>query len=280
MSGVHDFIGDDPPEPDESGRKKKAKRTLDWLPDYGASHPALRLWITTALGFPEGWLVEDFIRFGRQRNDPCALVVTAPGGGLREFRFSEQRLLSTPASLRSTVLSETDGIARMRALNVSEREEVWAALCTLARVTVKQTAIDETHDWIDRFLRVTSPTDEHTLEPVGRFEALKMMRSRPEFGRAAALRIDELDGEHRPVLLVDRITHRQYIRAGDFATYLRHVIGVGPLSQSTLDGRVAEIDIEAITFEARRGTEHPRVTAYRLPVDGTEAAEEENTPDA
>ena len=60
----------------------------------------------------------------------------------------------------------------------------------------------------------------------------------------------------RPALVVDNAGPR-WIRSAELATYVRHVVGVGPISQSTLDARVAEVGVERERFEVRRGRHHP-----------------------
>lgn len=263
--GLDEFTDDDAPDP-----KPKGKRQLPWLPDYGAPLGEMRDWLTVALGFPPGFFVEDFIRHGRGRTDPCVLVMSTPGGGSIEYEIDEQRMLSS-ASIRSTITSITDGLARMRSLTKAEYEDVWTALVTLATITVRQTQTDETRDWLDRFLRATTELTGYTLEGADQqFEALQAIRERPTFTRNAAANVAALGDYERPVQFVDAQTSRRYTRASDAATFVRHAINAGPVSQGTLNGRMAGIGIEVLTLEVRRADTHPRLVLYRLPQEPPE----------
>jgi hypothetical protein len=67
----------------------------------------------------------------------------------------------------------------------------------------------------------------------------------------------------RPVRFVDKHTDEQFIRAGETATFLWHVVGVRELTRPGLRARLAEIDIEAQRFEAHQAP-HPKLTMFRL----------------
>src|SRR4051812_37657875 len=98
----------------------KSKRRLGELPDHGTGLREVREWLTTAIGPRPGYRVEEFIRAGRQRRDPCTLVLSTPDGGRVRFRFPEQRELSVAGSLRAAVHAYSDGLCHVPALSKAE----------------------------------------------------------------------------------------------------------------------------------------------------------------
>jgi hypothetical protein len=247
------------------------KRVLPSLPGHGATLGELREWLTKALAPPPGYLVVEFERAGRLRGDPCKLTLDAPGGGRVSFRWHEQRELWSAGSIRASVYSQCDGLLRVPALTKPELEDIWAALCMLAQVLVDQDDRDETREWLAGFMAAAEPENGITLTPAGRDDALAALRARKQFTRRAALEMSDptIDPRipARPVVVVDSADKSRWVRAGELATYVRHVIGVTPLAQSTLDARIAEIDGQRERIEIRRGGWHPKVVLYRLPRD-------------
>lgn len=244
-------------------------RKLPPLPGHGTTLGDLRQWLTTALGPPPGYILQDFTRAGRQKTDPCELVLEAPGGGRVAYRFNEQRELSTPSSLRAAIAAVTDSLCRVPALTRSEQEDIWIGLCALAEVLVQQDDRDEMRDWLEGFLRTAAHINGLTFEPEGQFDALLALQRRRLFTRAAALALSDPniapEQKTRPVVVHDGKTSRLWVRAGELATYLRHVVGTGPMPQSALDGRMAEVGADRMYFEKRIEEKHPHAVLYQLP---------------
>lgn len=245
----------------------KSKRLLKPL------HPELGIvgaleWLTDSFQLPVGYSVAHVVRHGRQRIDPLTIHITS-GNGQPDWtvRFAEQRDTMRPGSLRNTLSSETDGKIRMPYVSEVEASDVFAALCLAASTASAQDARDETQDWADQVVDNAEPVHGYTLQKDGRYDALMMLVARGVFDvrRAKALLAGTLSPEQRQVLLVDKVTGWRYLRASEVATYIRLLIGPAPMAQPTLDARLAEIGIDRVRYEERRGRRHPAVVFYVLP---------------
>jgi hypothetical protein len=247
------------------------KRVLPPLPGHGATLGELRDWLTEALAPAPGYRVIEFERAGRHRADPCKLTLDAPGGGRVSFRWNEQRELWSAGSIRATFYAQCDGQLRVPALSKGELEDIWAALCSLAQVLVDQDERDETCEWVAGFIAAAETENGITFTPAGRADAVAALCCRKQFTRRAALELSDptIDPRipARPVVVIDTVDSSRWVRAGELATYVRHVIGATPLAQGTLDARIGEIGGRREFIEIRRGGWHPKVVLYRFPED-------------
>lgn len=259
-------------ELEATGKRKnpEAKRksgTLPYLPDRGANLSDLRAWLTRAFAPPEGYTFDSFERHGRRLSDPAYIVLKSPAGGDVKFRFPEQRALAKPGNMRPSVLSITDGLCRMSQLTAPEREDVWAALCSIGHVVAQQDEVEEFREQLDTFLKVSEIEGRYTLEPSGRYDTLMALQAAGAFERRhARLMAEDVDERHwarRPIRLVDSVTGVVRVRVGELGTYLRHVLGL-QLGHGVLDGRMSELGAARERFEARNGTAHPHLSLYRL----------------
>lgn len=252
------------------------EKERNWLPEYGADLPTWREWLTKMMGPAEGFLIEGFIRHGRQRTDACELVVLAPGGRRLRFEVAEQRFLSTSGSLRATVAGVTDGLVRPGQLSKPELEDVWVALVTLATVTANQDLKSEACDWLEQLEDAAERIQGHTLTQPGRVDALsRLVRYHTRFERLAALAYADPDvaprDKPRPALLVDSVeVGVRWARVGEVACFLRHVIGTGSMSQTTIDGRLSPLGIGRRYFAERAVGGNVKADLYRLPADDEE----------
>jgi len=246
-----------------------ATRELDWLPDHGEPPETWRYWLTKALKPASGWRIEKFLRHGRQRTDSCELVVVGPRGERRVFEIPEQKLLSTSASLRSTVVGVTDGLVRPDRMTQAELEDIWIALVQLATVTANQSKKDETREWLEQTVEHgdTDRLTDLTITASGRVRALEVLLARSKFDYLAARKFtDPMEINPRgPALLVDARTGERWMRVGEVATFWRHVIGVGEMSQPTIDGRLGAIGVRRHEYPFRfLGGGTRRVRLYRI----------------
>jgi hypothetical protein len=118
---------------------------------------------------------------------------------------------------------------------------------------------------MQQLLDVASPVRGKTLVPDGRYEALMALKALGEFTRPDALTLlrGSEDWQRRPARFIDEQTAEQWVRAGETATFLRWVLGVEPLSHSTLRARLSEIGVEARRFEDWRAP-HPKMVLCQL----------------
>jgi hypothetical protein len=256
-----DFTEDDL---DRVQAKPRPRGKLPYLPDERDSADALLAWLTLAMRPPEGWRVQSFERLGPDRDHP-ALLIVANGRESRTFRFKRQRDLR--ADPRSELAAVASGWLAMPHLTGGEVEDVWMALCTVGQVLTEQDEPDQTREWIEAMLPVCLPLTGHTLVPDGRHAGLMALKALGEFTKTDALSMvrpgpDE-GYQRRPTKFVDKHTGAQYLRVGETAAYLRYVVGVEPLSHSTLRARLHEIGVVAELFEDRRPP-HPKLNLYHL----------------
>lgn len=261
---THDWL------PAQTNGHKPAPVAVKWprLPSHDASTGELRRYLTTAAGLPAHHQVDRCHRWGPEAADAMTVFVRRPGQAHDlAVRFERQDDAGKPGTLRAAFARWTHGLTRMRHPTVAQALDFLTILCALATVTEEATAADETRAWLEEFERNTRPILGHSIaDPERRYDALEVLRA-IEFGRpeAHAFIRRELVPDRWPALLVDDHTGERWVRAGELATYLRHVYGVkGGISQSTLDSRLAEIGVARLYMEVRRPTGHPKLVLYRL----------------
>jgi hypothetical protein len=178
--------------------------------------------------------------------------------------------------LRATLVSATDGLVRPRSLSKAELEDIWIALVTLATVTANQSTQDETLEWLEQTVEQgdTDGLAGLSMIPAERPDALAAWLARPKFDYLAARKFTDPSeiNPPRPTLLVDARTGERWMRVGDVAAFWRHVIGVGVMSQPTIDGRLSAVGVRRheYTYKDPRGVTR-RARLYR--VGGPEGAE-------
>jgi hypothetical protein len=252
---------------------KRIERQLSSLPEYGREPSPWREWLTEALSPAQCYRVHNLLRHGRQRSDACELVLLDPDGTHRSFEIEEQRLLSTPATLRATLVSATDGLVRPRSLTKGEQEDIWVALVTLATVTANQSTKAETQEWLEQTVEQAEQLTGYSLVPQTRPDALAALLARNTFDYLAARRLTDPHEitPPRPALLLDTQTGEQWMRVGELAAFWRHVVGTPAISYRSIEGRLAAIGVKRhdYTFKPSGGT--PRtVRLYRV-ADGSDA---------
>ena len=232
-------ISDDDLEQERATRlqtKTRPKGTLPYLPTT-SDIEVLREFLSLALRPREGWRVWEFERAGRQKTDPCSLVVRN-GREVQTHRFKHQGELYG-RDVRSVVVAVTDGELRPPHLTGGEIEDLWAALCILGTVASEYDDRDEARKWIEQLLTACQVFTGHTLIPDARHDALMALKAHGEFTRPDALsmlRGGDPQWQRRPVRVIDRVTGEQYVRAGEAATFVRYVLGAEPLSPPDLQG--------------------------------------------
>lgn len=252
--------------------KARSRGTLPPLP-RGRDLDLIRAWLT--LGFRPGdeYQVDTFERAGRLRTDPCSLTFRS-GRDTVTYRWASQAELRG-SQLRGNVLAITDAWCDMPRLTESEQDDVWAGLVKLGKVVSETDDRDEARKWIQQILDAASALRGYTLVPDGRHDALMALRNHGEFTRPDAEQFvhpGEENSVRRPVRFVDEKTSEQFLRAGETATFVRHVIGERSLHYSTLRARLAEIGVAAIRFEHHLSP-HPKAVLYQLTAELVEYVE-------
>lgn len=221
-------------------------------------------WLTRASRPAEkGYTLQTAERLGRDLKDPCVLIFANGREEPKRFRVKQQKDLTR--NPRMTLVSLSDGWLDVPHLTPSEIEDYWSALCRFAAVLTEFDEVDQTREWVEAMLPSTMPLNGYTLVPDGRHDALMAIRHAGEFRKPDAqqmLRGDER-WQQRPCRFIDSQTGNQWIRPGETATYLRHIVGVEPLSHSTLRARLREIGVLRQHFEDYRPP-HPKLDLYQL----------------
>jgi hypothetical protein len=256
------------------------KRILPPLPPFGAPLGAQREWLTRALNPPDEFVVDDFRRFGRNREDPCELTLRAPGGGRLSYEFPTQRGLSTPGALRAAITAASDGLLRMPKLTTPELEDIWTGLCSFARISVDHKESDEAYEWLSEIKDAADPLTDHTLEQPGRLDALLALTQRRLFDRQAARELLDPNAitPPRPTLLIDSQTGLRYMRVGEVVCFLRQIIGIPSTGQPRIDSRLEQIGVERLFYEVKNAGARAKAQLYRLPPSDDTTENDEESP--
>jgi len=251
--------------------KARPRGVLPYLPDDDLD--LLRQWLTLAFHpMLPGVEFEVFDRSSVRKTDPC--VVRFRNGRERHtFRFDRQADLQG-AGLRAAVVGASSGFLNMPHLTATEIEDVWVALCRLARVMTEHDALDEATNWLHNLLDESRPLAGHTLASDGRHNALMAMRAQGQFTRRDAERL--VKGEEgwmrRPIRFVDEQSGAQWLRSSETYAFVCFVCGARGLDRNGLKARLSEIEVEAQRFEAYQPP-HPKLMLYRLTEPLVEYAE-------
>lgn len=238
-------------------------------PDHYADVGAIRDYLTVAAGLPEHWHVQDACRLGQWGSDAMTLTIRTPG---KEpdvtVRFDAQREAAKPATLHQAISAATRGRSRMKYPTPGQACDFFGMCCALAEVMENSTVADETQDWLDEFVTHTWEITGHSLiDTAKRYDGLGEL-CQVAFERLEAQRYlrGDLDDKDLPRLLIDTRTKVRWIRVGDLATYIRHVIGIkGGVSQTTLDARLREIGVQRAYIASKTATGYRKARVYCLP---------------
>lgn len=262
---------------DEDGSTSRRRNTGNtgkgWpkLPSLDASLHVIRDYLTQAARLPDGWIVDLAERHGPYGADPLTITIRTPGEGENvRVRFDQQRDCSKPGALRGAFFEATSGQCRMKYPKPAEASDFYGMVCALAHVGSTSTMADETLAWLHEYLDKAWVLESLTFSQPHRYDTLRAVHERGEFDRRQAHRYlrSDLDPREHWVALVDSQTGELWIRVGELAAYMRHVYGVGVLSQHDLDARIAEIggDRERLDEDHRsRGGRHISLIFYRFP---------------
>lgn len=244
------------------------------MPDHGTGIDVVRDYLTEASRMPQGWRAATCERFGTEGTDAMVLVFAGPEGEGLYVRFAHQAHAGKPATLRAEMASQTSGLSRMHHPSQAQAGDFYNMCCALAGAIsgadVEQVMREELRTYIDQAHALTGHglTRSETLRA-----GLEALSARPEFRRKDAIYYlktpnDELRSYERPVCLIDAVTGERWLRAGELATWMRHVSTAhqGGLSQSTLDSLLAEIGVTRHRLQTTGSkTPHLSFTLYRVP---------------
>lgn len=257
---------------DESGAKN-GKRSNSWpkMPGHDVPLAMIREYLTTAARLPNDWCIDRAERHGQHGSDPLTVTIRRPGDlDDVSVRFEAQRDCSKPGTLRGAFAEATKGQCRMKYPSPAQASDFYLMVCALADVGVVATTADETEGWLHQYLERAWLMTDMTLTPDCRYDALCALQGRREFDRVQAGRYiaGNLDEREHWLAIVDSQTDELWIRAGEFASYMRHVYGVGTLAQHDLDARIRELGGERLRLEEDRRHKNGRHIAlifYRFP---------------
>lgn len=259
---------------DEVAHQRDGKvRRNGWpkeLPGHDADLHQIRDYLNAAAQLPAGYAIVAAERTGQYGSDPMTVTIATPGRTCDwTVRFRNQRDASKPGALRGALGEASHGLARMKYPTPAQASDFYTVLLQLASVASESTVADETIAWLVQYVEKGDPVHA-SLASEGRYDTLQALRNRSEFDRVAAQRYlrEDLEPGKRWTILVDDADEQQWVRAGEFATFVRHILGVQRLAQHALDALVHEAGGERIAFEEdrrRQGFGHPKLVLYRVP---------------
>jgi hypothetical protein len=250
------------------GPKKRKNGTLPYPPEEDDVEQ-IRDWLTLAFRPRSGWRVLDFERpVADDLGQHCHLICVN-GNEHRRYRFPAQRDLTAPTKLRTTVAAITAGELRMPHLTTVEAGDVWEALCRIGRVLSERGEGEQAHEWLDKLLEAARPLEGHTLRAgADRRDALMALQRWGEFTHLdarAVLKDPDSPWPRRPVCLIDRDSGDYWLRHREAMTFLRYILDVKPLRDTTLMARWKEIGVERRDFEeGSHRPPHLRAKLYRV----------------
>jgi hypothetical protein len=226
----------------------------------------LREWINAAMRPRPGWRVVDF-QYDQDADTPCLLVVQ--NGTDREgYRFRRQDELLSPQRFGQAINAVTGRWLRPPFLSGPELYDLHGALCALG---TKMNTPDEPHqarEWMTALLDATRPLEGRTMtDAVERHESMVELKSWGQFtylhARAVIQHPDE-PWPARPVCLIDRVTGDMWLRAGEAATYVRHILNV-TIRNNVLTRRWGEVNVGYEYIDNRRAAPRLHWYFYRVP---------------
>lgn len=256
---------------DEAGAAN-GKKSNSWpkMPNHDAGLREIQSYLTLAARLPPTWAIERAERHGQHSDNPLTITVRRPGDAPDvQVRFDLQRDCSKPGALRGAFAEATKGMSRMKYPSPAQASDFYVMVCALADVGEVSSRADETEAWLHEYLERAWLMPNMTLVPDARYDALCALQARKEFDRVQADRYirNDLDETERWVGIVDSQTGELWIRAGEFATYMRKVHGTA-ISQNDLDARIQEYGGERRKLEEdlrKRGGRHITLILYRFP---------------
>ena len=235
-------------------------RTIPELPERDAPFSVLRQWLSHCIGLPHTVRVDTVTRFGKDEDD--AIVLTLSNDTV--LRCNRQKRLSTTASLRTWLASESDGLCHTTHFKPVEVGDIYEAMCRLATASVEQDEMSELRERLEGFVSLCEVA-HMSLTPLFRYDTLRRLQKRDEYDKAAAT--DGKKGRHGalPVLVADHEWPAYLVRHSEWATHLR-VVHMQTVPDTWLKGRMAELGCEHHVLQAhgprRRG--HASMMFYQL----------------
>jgi hypothetical protein len=145
--------------------------------------------------------------------------------------------------------------------------DVHAAACALGAKTADVDELEQARDWMVALLDASRPLEGHSLaDRAACHDALLELKRMGQFTNLDALAVlkrPEDPWPRRPVCLLDN-GGDMYLRAGEAATYVRHILGVR-IRQSVLTHRWKEIGICRELVDDRRASPRLKGYFYRVP---------------
>jgi hypothetical protein len=241
----------------------RPKGKIPFLPERSATFSELREWLSTAIGLPNQIRVDTVIRAGRDIEDPLTIVLSNE----MKMRCSHQKRLQQNRTLQAFLASESDGIADAPYLSPVETGDVYKAICRLATVAAKADPVDDLHERLTAFVGISQQM-RGSLARAARYLTIERIRAqRPRFDRSTALGRNG-EPEVRPIVLVDLAGAARYIRASEWLTYLRFVLGQ-TVDPSRLVAQMAELGSERMPIQAWNldRSHKTHLVFYSLPED-------------
>jgi len=184
------------------------------------------------------------------------------------MRCAHQKRLHAPTSLQAFVASSSNGIAQPERLTPAQAGDVFVALCVIGTTpaAIADPAAD-LREHLEAFVKLGESV-HGSLDYEHRYTTILALKNRPSFDRAVADGMRMGAPTDRPVVLADPTFAKRYVRASEWITYLRHVVGQ-TVDPSALAARMLEIGCERSQPQAWNADRSNKVNLvfYSIPAD-------------
>jgi hypothetical protein len=226
----------------------------------------LREWLGVVLRPRPGWQVVDF-DYGAEVDTPCTITVRN-GADQERYRFRSQRDFNSTSGFQLAVTTITDCQLRPPKMSANELLDVHQALCRLGTRMSAQDELEQAREWMVALLDAARPLLGHSMVNVAdRRDALLKLKALGQFTWLDALAIQKHPEDlwpRKPTCLIDQSSRDMWLRAGEAATYVRHILNVR-IRNGLLTRRWGEVSIGYEHFDERRSQPRLKGWFYRVP---------------
>lgn len=258
MSPIYESDADDI-ERRKNGAKPRPKGKIPHPPSREEPLSEVRQWLSDAAGLPPEVRIEVVIRSGTEPEDPLTVVLS----NKIQMRCPHQSRLQQARTLQAFLASASDGIAMPPYLGPAEVGDFYTALCRMSAAVAHPNSVADLRERLAQYVGLCEPL-HGSIHRSQRYTTLEAMKARPSFDRSSI----EGRAPDRPVVLLDGVEKRRYIRASEWVAWLRFAQG-RTVDESGLPALMTELNSERVDPQAWNSDRSHKVhlVLYSLPED-------------